>query len=156
MATKAKPKNPTLKSMFVGRIEDLDVAWFSKIGGFASETEIATAHAGGDSITTFKSPGKTKYNPIEVMLVASENKELYDWRQRVIASADADGVPDDDVKKTFYIDVYSKGSRKLGRWVFEECFPSKDVPGELDASASAFTEETYTFEYTKYHWEKAA
>lgn len=155
MAAKARPKNPQLSHKFVGRIEDMDIAWFSKIGGFSSEIEIVEAHQGGQSNIAWHSPGKRKYTALEVMVVGSDNRELHDWHERAAATADIEGVPDDDVKKTFWIDVYGVGSKKMGRWVFEEAWVSKHTPGEYDSSASKFTEETATIKYTRYRWEPA-
>jgi phage tail-like protein len=155
MPTKGRPKNPTLKHKFVGRIGDFDIAWFAKIGGFASESEIAEAHEGGNANFAWQSPGKTKYTPLEVEVAASENRELYDWRQRVIASAGLEGVADDDVKETLWIDVYGVGKKKMGRWVFTEAWPSKHEPGGFDANTTGFAEEKATIHYREFTWEPA-
>lgn len=155
MAAKGRPKNPVLKHKFVMRIGDLDIAWFSKIGGFANESEIAEAHEGGNPNFAWQSPGKTKYSPLETMSAGSENRELYDWRQRIIASAGLDGVADEDEKKTARVDVYGLGKRKLGSWVFEEAWISKYTPGELDASGTGFVEEQATIHYREFRWEPA-
>ncbi len=155
MPAKGRPKNPILKHKFVGRISDLDIAWFSKIGGFASESEIAEAHEGGNPNFAWQSPGKTKYSPLEVMVAASENRELYEWRKEVEESAGLEGVPNEDAKKTFSIDVYGLGKKKLGRWVFEEAWVSKYTPGELDGAGTGFVEESATIHYREFRWEPA-
>jgi phage tail-like protein len=155
MAAKARPKNPILKHKFVGRIGDKDIAWFSKIGGFASELEIAEAHEGGNPNFAWDSPGKRKFSPLEVMVAASDNRDLHDLHEQAAAAAGLDGVPDDDYKVTFSIDVYRVGSKKIGRWVFEEAWVSKYTPGEFDGSTTGFLEETATIKYRQFRWEPA-
>lgn len=155
MPVQGRPKNAILKHKFVGRIEDKDIAWFSKIGGFASESEVAEAHEGGNPNFAWQSPGKTKFSPLELMVAQTDNRELHDWREQVIASAGLEGIPDDDFKKTLTIDVYRGGKKKIGRWIFEEAWPSKHSPGEHDGSSTGFIEETATIHYRKYRWEKA-
>lgn len=155
MAAQGRPKNGILKHKFVGRIGDKDIAWFSKIGGFASELEIAEAHEGGNPNFGWDSPGKVKYSPLEVMVVGSTNRDLYDLHQQAIAAAGLDGIPDDDFRFTLSIDVYGVGKKKLGRWVFDEAWVSKYTPGEFDGSTTAFVEETATIKYREFRWEKA-
>jgi len=155
MPAKGRPKNPVLKHKFVGRVSDNDIAWFSKISGFADESEIAEAHEGGNPNFAWQSPGKTKYSPLEVMSAGSENRELYEWRQEVKRSAGLDGIAGDDAKKTFTIDVYGLGKKKIGRWVFEEAWISKYTPGEFDAASSGFVEEQATIHYREFRWEPA-
>lgn len=155
MAAPGRPKHPTLKHKFVGRISDNDIAWFSKIGGFASESEIAEAHEGGNPNFAWQSGGKVKYTPLELMVASSENRDIYNWRQRVIDAAGLEGIPDDEVTETFYIDVYRGGKKKIGRWIFEEAWPSKYVPGEFDAATSGFVDEQATLHYRQFRWEAA-
>lgn len=155
MPANGRPAELALSSKYGLKIEDFDLCWAEKIGGFASETEIAETYDGSRSDAVWVSPGRQKHKPLEIEVGFSENKDLYNWHMAAKNSATISGVAQDNFRKTLTVDVYTIGGKRIGAWVFRRAWPSMYEPGSFDATTTAHIKEKATIVHEGFDWEPA-
>ncbi|MEZ4447710.1 MAG: phage tail protein [Polyangiaceae bacterium] len=91
-------------------------ASFQECTGFDSSVEIKEYREGGDNVTR-KLPAQTKYSNIQLKWGMTDDRELYDWHQRI-----ADGNIE---RKNGSIVLLDRKGDEVARWDFDRAWPTK-------------------------------
>lgn len=156
MAVQGTPRNYDKKFLFAVEIDGLEVAWFESISGLEDESGVVEQHEGGVINVADQSPGKVKFTPVTLMIGATANRELYDWRRQVIDAGANAGDVDNDYKKNVAIVQKDRDQSEKRRYTLYEAWPSKYKAGEWDAKAEENVIEECTLTYKYYEREDAA
>lgn len=109
--------------------------------GLAIEVEVVEkneANAVGNTVTR-KRPGTTKYQEINLKRTLSPDKKFWEWAKMI-----RDGKPDYRTKGA--IVLYDIGGTEMGRWTFENCWPSKWSASDLDVGSDDLMQEEVTLQ----------
>jgi len=128
--------DPYRNSRFRLEIDSTIQAGFSECTGFDATTDAVDYREGTDPTTLRKLPGLTKYGNITLKWGLTDNKAIWEWRKQVI-----DGKIKDARKTISVIILDDEGNEKV-RWSFENAWPSKYDPADLNAKGSDVAIET--------------
>ena len=119
-----------------------------EVSGLTSETPAA----GGDSVmgsgkkavvVRQAAPTVVKFEPVTVKIVATSNKDLYDWYED--CNKNSGGKSDwDQNRKTASIVVYDQSATEQARWDIDNCYPTKYEGPQLEANSNDVANETIT------------
>jgi phage tail-like protein len=144
------PRRYDKKFLFAIEIAGLQVSWFHKISSLENESTVIEQFEAGNNNVADQSPGRVKFSPVTLSIGATDNKELYNWRQQVVdASADT-GEPDAEYKRNVAVLVLDRNGKEKRRYNLFEAWPSKYVAGEFDAGAEENVVEECTLTYKRF------
>lgn len=121
------------------------VAGVSKLTGLSRAIEVVDWRTGGDSNYLAKLPGLTTYEPISLERGMSADTAFMDWMQLVNKYQAAGGTDDEsfhEFRKTLTIEIFNLVNEKVLEVTVTNCWPSKVVLGEWDATANELAIET--------------
>lgn len=117
-----------LGSQFALELESVELARFTGCSGlgYSSEVVESTDVVGGKVIVR-KRPGRTTFDDIVLKRGLSANTDLIEWHKKVL---------DGEVERSNgSIVIYSENGTELGRWNFENGWPSAWSASDLDAGS---------------------
>lgn len=144
------PRRYDKKFMFAIEIAGLQVSWFHKISGLENESAVIEQFEAGNHNVADQSPGRVKFTPITLSIGATDNKELYNWRQQVIDASSDTGEVDANYKRNVAVVVLDRNGKEKRRYNLFEAWPSRYFAGEFDASAEENVVEECTLTYKRF------
>jgi len=142
---------PKQDQLLVGSWFHLDmtkasITGITEIAGLAVEVDVVeyTQALGGGVTSTKKRPGAAKYAEITLKRPLSPNKSLWQWVKDI-----RDGKK--DYRNDGAIVLYDIANKEVGRWSFENAWPSKWSASDLDVGTDdpMMEEVTLTIELLK-------
>lgn len=117
-----------LGSQFALELEGIELARFTGCSGLSWTTEVVEYQDSvGGKIIVRKRPGRTKFDDIVLKRGLSGDATLTDWHKKVL---------DGTVERTNgSIVIYDTAGTEVGRWNFENGWPSKWSASDLDAGS---------------------
>jgi phage tail-like protein len=119
-----------------------------EVSGLSSETPAA----GGDKVLGSgkdaknlrqAAPTQVKFAPVTVKVVATSNKDLYDWYEK--CNKNEGGKSDwASNRKGASVVVYDQGGKEQARWNLKNSYPTKYEGPKLEAGSSDVANETLT------------
>lgn len=118
--------------------------FFTDVSGLAIEVGVIEKTDAMKDTVTRKRPGTTKYGDITLKRTLSADKAFWNWAKSI-----RDGKPDFRTKGA--VVLYDIAGTEIGRWTFENAWPSKWSASDLDVGTDdPMTEEvTVTIEFLK-------
>jgi phage tail-like protein len=145
-ATRFDPyKNFKFRVKWDGR----SVAGVSKVSALKRTTEVVEHRVGGDSNSSRKSPGRTKYEAITLERGVTHDPEFEAWASKVW---NRNGGKDKqvslkDFRKDIIIEVYNEAGQLALAYKVYRCWVSEyQAMPDLDANANAIAIETIKLE----------
>lgn len=127
------------KFRFLVEIDGFISAGFQKAGPLKGGVELIEHHE-GNGLLPDKSPGKGKYENINLERGATDNMDEYNWFSQVLnAAEDAGGSNPDDYKRNFALIEQDNAGQEIMRWNVYQAFPVGFEAGDWDNSASEKT-----------------
>jgi len=135
MASRIDPyKNYRFKVEIQGVIE----AGFMECSGFGSEVQVIEYREGGDSTTTRKLPGMSKYSDITLKWGITDSLKLYQWHLSAV-----NGKVERQNGSIVILDDLDPTQEKA-RWNFFNAWASKYAGPGLNAKANDIAVDTFT------------
>jgi len=111
---------------------------------------------GGKTIWQVNSAGFEGLFSFDLVTVASGDKDstsvkLYQWFEQCLPSSNGGKSKWADSKKEGSITAYDTDGKEIAKWQFAEVWPSKYKCADLDVTADAYIEETYTLTCEKFN-----
>jgi phage tail-like protein len=131
------------------------VAGVSKVSALKRTTEVVEHREGGDSSSSRKSPGRTKYEPITMERGVTHDEEFEKWANRVWNHENAQASADSrerevslaNFRKDLLIDVFNEAGQKVISYKVHRCWVSEyQALPDLDANANAVAIQTIKLE----------
>lgn len=125
------------------------VAGISKVGALKRSTEPVEHREGGDSSSTRKSPGRTKYEAITLERGCTHDPEFEKWANKVWNYGSGLGaeVSLKDFRKDLIIEVYNEAGQLALAYKVYRCWVSEyQALPDLDANANAVAIQTLKLE----------
>jgi phage tail-like protein len=119
---------------FLVEIDGITRAAFQTVTGFDATTDVVEHREGGDNMTTRKLPGLTKHSNIVLKWGMTDDRDLYDWHQRVTQG--------EVERKNGSIVLLDRKREEVARWNFVRAWPTKWDGPDLDAEKSDVAIET--------------
>jgi len=119
-----------------------------ELSGLSSESPAA----GGDKVLGSgkqavnlrqAAPTRVKFSPVTVKIVATTNKDLYQWYEDC-NSNNGGQTKWKDNRKACSVSVYDQGGKMQARWELQNAFPTKYEGPKLEAGATDVANETIT------------
>jgi phage tail-like protein len=119
-----------------------------EVSGLSSETPAA----GGDKVlgsgkTAINlrqaTPTRTKFSPVNVKIVATTKKDLYEWYENCNRNAGGESKWASN-RKAASITVYDQSGQERARWNLVNAYPTKYEGPKLEAGSSDIANETVT------------
>lgn len=129
-------KNFKFRVRWDGRV----VAGVSKVGALKRTTEVVEHRVGGDSSTSRKSPGRSKFEAIMLERGVTHDPEFEEWAQRVwnVEAGLGAEVSLADFRKDIIIEMYNEAGQLAIAYKVFRCWVSEfQALPELDANANA-------------------
>lgn len=126
--------DPYANFNFLVEIDGITQAGFQECAGFDSAVDVIEHREGGDNTTPRKLPGMTKHAPISLKWGLTDNRELYDWHQRVVQGRI-------DRRNGSIVVLDAQGTEKV-RWNFVKAWPSRWTGASLNAEGTDVAIET--------------
>jgi phage tail-like protein len=124
-----------VSSWFGVELDNGITGFFKEISGLAIEVNVVEITDSSIDTQTRKRPGTTKYTDITLKRTLSPDKKFWDWAMSI-----RDGNKDYRTKGA--IVLYDIALTEIGRWTFENAWPSKWSASDLDVgSDDPITEE---------------
>jgi phage tail-like protein len=141
MPPEIKHDQSLMGSWFALEIEGVTIASFTGVSGLAATTQVVEKPVSMPNGKTRieKRPGRTTYDDIVLKRGLSQDKVLTDWHKKVV-----DGTVE---RKNGSIVMYDSTSQEIGRWNFENGWPSKWSASDLDASNDEWVIEEMTISH---------
>ncbi|HTU03569.1 MAG TPA: phage tail protein [Candidatus Sulfotelmatobacter sp.] len=122
-------KDPLPVFCFKVEIDSIDTAFFRKVSGLKTETEIFEYQEGGDNETTLKLIGPTKASNLVLTQGFVNDPALYKWREE-IASSGTNPIK----RRNGSIVQLDTALQEVTRWNFTKAWPVRWEMGEFDSS----------------------
>ena len=137
----AEREDPLVAFKFGLEIEGKLTGFFTQVGGIGSETEVVQQKVvnseTGETIIR-QIPGRLTWTPVSLKRGVTSSIDIWEWRQLVV-----DGKID-DARTNCSVIAYSQDNTEIGRWNFENAWPSKVVGQEMDAGSTDYMVEDVT------------
>jgi phage tail-like protein len=132
-------ENPLVAFRFGLEIEGKLTGYFTEVSGIGSENEVIdhkiTDDKTGETIVQ-KIPGRLTWGDVTLKRGVTSNLDIWEWRQHVV-----DGNVK-DARTNCSIIAYDQENSEVGRWDFENAWPSKvDGPAPKSDSSDLLIEE---------------
>jgi phage tail-like protein len=117
-----------------------------KMTGFKRTTEVIEHRSGGDPTTSYKLPGRTKYDPIVLERGVTLNAHEFEaWANKVWSYRNAAGGVQSslaDFRRDLVVDMFDESGQKVLSYQVFSCWVSDYQPvGDFDANANAVSIE---------------
>ncbi|MDV3348639.1 phage tail protein [Leptolyngbyaceae cyanobacterium CCMR0082] len=111
---------------------------------------------GGKTIWQVNSAGFEGLFTLDCVTIASgdgdsTSKKLYEWFEKCLPSSNGGKSKWTDNKVEGSITAYNTDGEEIAQWQFTEAWPSKYKCADLDVTADAYIEETYTITCEKFN-----
>jgi phage tail-like protein len=116
----------------------IDGFW-TDASGLAIEVEVVEKTDSSTDTLTRKRPGTTKYNEITLKRTLSPDKKFWTWAKSI-----RDGKKDFRTKGA--IVLFDIAGTEIGRWTFENAWPSKWSASDLDVGTDDLMQEEVTIQ----------
>jgi len=114
------------------------VAGISKVTGLKRTTEVVKHRAGGDPSSSFKSPGRTEYDPITLERGLTLSPKFEQWANKVWNLHSPTAVSLIDFRKDLRIEVHNEAGQPVLAYEVFRCWVSEfQAFSDLDANANA-------------------
>lgn len=116
------------------------VAGISKVGALKRTTEIVEHREGGDPSTSHKSPGRTKYEALQLERGVTHDTEFEKWANKVwnFGSGLGAEVSLKDFRKDIILEIYNEAGQLALAYKIYRCWVSEfQAMPDLDANANA-------------------
>jgi phage tail-like protein len=116
------------------------VAAVSKVTGLKRTTEIIEHREGGDPSTEYKSPGRTKYDPITLERGVTQDPDFEAWANSVWATGAAPGgeVSLKAFRRELVLELRNEAGQAVLKYKIHRCWVSEyQALPDLDANANA-------------------
>jgi phage tail-like protein len=140
---------PYLTLKFGVKIDGALVAAVSKAGPFAKKTNVVTFRSGGDLNTSYKSPGRTEFEPITLERGVTHDPAFEQWANKVWNYGSAPGLESSlkDFRKDITIEVYNEAGQVAIAYLVHRCWVSEfHALPELDANSDTVAIQTIKLE----------
>jgi phage tail-like protein len=134
MAATGDRNDPYSGFNYLVEIDGVTVAGFSECSGLTTETDPIEYRNGSEDITVRKLPGLRKYTNISLKRGFTQDKDLWDWRKKVI-----NGQTE---RQSGSIVLLDEGRNEALRWNFRDGWPSKWEGPSLNAKNNEVAIET--------------
>ncbi|WP_213956936.1 phage tail protein [Variovorax sp. dw_954] len=125
------------------------VAAISKMSSLKRTTEVVEFRSGGDQSTSYKSPGRQKYEAITLERGLTQDMSFHDWAGRVwsIGSGLGSEVSLANMRKDIYLEFYNEAGQLVMAYKIYRCWVSEyHAMPDLDANANAVAIEMIKLE----------
>ncbi len=129
-------KDPYRVFRFQIEINKQVVGGFSEVTVPDTSTDIVEYRTGDDPTYMKKLPGLTKYANVTLKGGTTDSMALYEWRKLVI-----DGKMK-DARRSMAIIILDEEGNHAARWEFENAWPTKYDPADLNAKGNDVAIET--------------
>jgi phage tail-like protein len=126
-------------SWFSLELDNGITGFFSEVSGLAIEVEVVEITDASTDTMTRKRPGTTKYQEINLKRTLSPDKAFWDWAKSI-----RDGSPEFRTKGAVVLHDIAGG--EIGRWTFENAWPSKWSASDLDVGTDDLMQEEVTLQ----------
>ncbi len=126
-------------SWFTVELDNGIEGFFTDAGGLAIEVEVVEKTDSSMDTLTRKRPGTTKYSEITLKRTLSPDKKFWEWAKSI-----RDGTPDYRTKGALV--MFDIAGTEVGRWTFENCWPSKWSASDLDVGSDDLMQEDITLQ----------
>ena len=125
------------------------VAGVSKVGALKRSTEVVEHREGGDSSSSRKSPGRTKYEAVTLERGVTHDTEFEKWANKVwnFGSGLGAEVSLKDFRKDIIVELYNEAGQLVTAYKLFRCWVSEfQAQADLDANANAVLIQTIKLE----------
>jgi phage tail-like protein len=126
-------------SWFSLELDNGITGFFSEVSGLAIEVEVVEITDASTDTMTRKRPGTTKYQEINLKRTLSPDKAFWNWAKSI-----RDGSPDFRTKGA--VVLHDIAGAEIGRWTFENAWPSKWSASDLDVGTDDLMQEEVTLQ----------
>jgi phage tail-like protein len=126
-------------SWFSLELDNGITGFFSEVSGLAIEVEVVEITDASSDTMTRKRPGTTKYQEISLKRTLSPDKAFWTWAKSI-----RDGSPDFRTKGA--VVLHDIAGAEIGRWTFENAWPSKWSASDLDVGTDDLMQEEVTLQ----------
>lgn len=126
-------------SWFSLELDNGVTGFFSEVSGLGIEVEVVEITDASKDTVTRKRPGTAKYQEVNLKRTLSPDKAFWSWAKSI-----RDGKPDYRTKGA--VVLFDIASKELGRWTFENCWPSKWSASDLDVGTDDLMQEEVTLQ----------
>lgn len=116
------------------------VAGISKVSALKRSTEVVEHREGGDSSTSRKSPGRSKYEPVTLERGVTHDIDFEQWANKIwnFGSGAGAEVSLADFRKDVIVDMFNEAGQKVISYQLFRCWVSEyQALPDLDANANA-------------------
>ncbi len=141
--------DPYKNFKFRVRWDNRYVAGVCKVGALKLSTEVVEHRVGGDSSTSRKSPGRTKFEAITLERGVTHDPEFENWAKKVwnVEAGLGAEVSLADFRKDITIEMYNEAGQLAIAYKVFRCWVSEyQALPELDANANAIAIQTIKLE----------
>jgi conserved hypothetical phage tail region protein len=135
----ALPDTEYIGSWFGLELDNGVDGFFNEIGGLGIEVEVVEITDSKGDTTTRKRPGTTKHQEITLKRTLSADKKMWEWAKSI-----RDGNSEFRTKGA--VVRYDIAGTEIGRWTFENCWPSKWSASDLDVGTDDLLQEEVTLQ----------
>ena len=125
------------------------VAGISKVGALKRTTEVVEHREGGDPSTSRKSPGRSKFEAIQLERGVTHDLEFEAWANKVWNFGGGPGAESSlaDFRKDVILDVFNEAGQKVISYKLYRCWVSEyQALPDLDSNANAVAIQTIKLE----------
>jgi phage tail-like protein len=126
-------------SWFVVELDNGIDGYWTDASGLAIEMEVVEKTDSATDTMTRKRPGTTKYSEISLKRTLSPDKKFWNWAKSI-----RDGSKQYRTKGA--IVLYDISGAEMGRWTFENAWPSKWSASDLDVGTDDLMQEEVTLQ----------
>lgn len=126
-------------SWFTLELDNGITGFFSEVSGLGIEIEVVEITDSSKDTVTRKRPGTTKYQEINLKRTLSPDKAFWNWAKSI-----RDGSKDFRTKGA--IVLHDIAGAEIGRWTFENAWPSKWSASDLDVGTDDLMQEDVTLQ----------
>jgi len=120
--------DPYRKFNFVVEIDGIESSGFLSVDGLESANEVVDYREGNEMTTPRKLPGLTKFSNITLKRGMTTNRDLWEWRKKVL-----DGATE---RRNGAIVVLNEAREQVLRLTFRNAWPCRWKVSDLDALES--------------------
>lgn len=117
------------------------IAGISKVSGFKRTTEVIKHRSGGDPATSYKLPGRTEYDAIQMERGVGAHHVFESWANKTWSFRNASGGLEaslQDFRRDITIDMYDESGQKVLSYQVFNCWVSEYQPvSDFDSNANA-------------------
>ena len=125
------------------------VAGISKVGALKRTTEVVEHREGGDPSTSRKSPGRSKFEAIQLERGVTHDLEFEAWANKIWNFGGGPGAESSlaDFRKDVILDVFNEAGQKVISYKLYRCWVSEyQALPDLDSNANAVAIQTIKLE----------